>query len=313
LNTSREEKEMKHQAAGCISLRAVKERYAMVGVWMLGLLAVNTYLLSLKGATSTTSTSTPAPPPLHFDLQDEATTSSASIRATETGLPRPNEILIVTLCTKMKNPIETYPLQNHEEYAALHGYSWMPVFRNVWPDRFPAWHKMKLLMSLMNSNNQNYKWFWVLDYDTLIMNFNLTIEDHVLRAGQQLWYKDQYPDFIIGQDCNFMNTGSFFLQNTAWSRGFVEKVWNYNIAQVKLVEFWWEQAIFIHMWEHEPDYLLGHMLLVPSQWFNSYPRPCGGFRAYEEGDFVLHFPGEWKGLFEEAIAKHRASNVRSVS
>jgi len=248
---------------------------------------------------------------LDLDQGYNGTTADCCGQTSEATLPLPGEILIVSLCTKMKGPIEVYPLQNHEEYAALHGYTWMPVFRNLWPNRPPSWHKMKLLMSLLK--NPNYKWVWMLDYDTLIMNFNLTIEEHVLTAGQQLWYDGQYPDFIIGQDFNFMNGGSFFLHNTAWSREFVEKVWNYPNAGVQMVDFWWEQAVFSHMWKHELDYLLGHLLLVPGYWFNSYPVAKGGYRAYEEGDFVLHFPGKMKHLFPEAIEKHRASNTQFIS
>ena len=76
--------------------------------------------------------------------------------------------------------------------------------------------------------NGGHEWIWALDWDTLIMNRTLTIQDHVfgtaaqIRANQGLTMDD--CDLILSQDCNSWNAGNIFLRNSEWSLEFLERI-----------------------------------------------------------------------------------------
>ena len=216
---------------------------------------------------------------------------------------QPHDILLVTVASNLKRLEYTYALQNHEQYAAKHGYHWKHVLCDWSNDRPPAWAKINILRHLMNTTD--YQWFWMLDADALIMNQQLRLEKHILKPAAMLARKAHRsaPDLILSRDCNDLNTGSLFIHKSNWSMEFLEKVWTYDQRGVHNVDVWWEQAVIIDMMKRQKAWMAPHVQLVPQGWLNSFEGDCG--HRYREGDFVIHFPGTDKSGFFRFVQRQK--------
>jgi len=138
-------------------------------------------------------------------------------------------------------------------------------------------------------SNAKIHWIWMLDLDTLIMNFNITLES----------IADKSYDMIISEDCQGLNSGSVLFRNTQWTLEFLESVYQTNDKHfVHDVEDLWEQAAINYLYKrYKETYEKNNRIKVVHQkTFNSFPEEttktprCRPGR-YEENDFLVHFAG----------------------
>lgn len=170
-------------------------------------------------------------------------------------------------------------------------------------------------------------YIWFLEQDSLIMNPQLTIEEHVMKPSrlESLMITDQPivpPDSIIrtfthlkGQDIDFVLTqdkdglapGSFLIRNGEWARFFLEtwfdpiyRSYNFQKAEAhalvsgdKYMEgnfsgvFCWLTCSKEHIVQWHPT-ILSKLALVPQNIINSYSK-AGKGHEYEPGDFAVRF------------------------
>ncbi|KAK9693452.1 alpha-1,6-mannosyltransferase [Basidiobolus ranarum] len=132
---------------------------------------------------------------------------------------RPEDIAIVLAWDqKMEEYWVPRTLKDKQEYARRHGYDLL--LKNTTDDgRAVSWSKIINLRQAMLEHPDKL-WFWWLDMDTLIMEPQFSIEEHVLEHASQHQYIEK--DIVMSWDCFGLNTGSMFMRNSDWSLKFLE-------------------------------------------------------------------------------------------
>lgn len=217
--------------------------------------------------------------------------------------------------------IERISINNKRAYAKRHGYGLtikdLSVAKRYSHEYREGWQKVDILKQTMREFSDT-EWFWWLDMDTLIMEPDLSLEQHIfsrlhnltertlenfnpLNIESDIPYIDYTEELnlLITQDCGGFNLGSFLIKNTDWSR--------------LLLELWWEPVMYEqkHMvWEHREQDVLEALYanegwirsrvgFLPLRSINAFPPgACSEFsndKRYfyndEENDFVVNMAG----------------------
>lgn len=186
---------------------------------------------------------------------------------------------------------------NKKAYANKHNYDFIEVnsktdldlSKTVLDSRFMnpfniaiGWSKIKLLKDIL-INNPQIDWFFWIDADAVIMNFNIKLETLVSNKAF----------FIVGRDCNGINVGTFFIKNCERSIKFLDDIWNNGPEPGN----WWTETEQgqIDLFGQKEEYFDGFWVVANNQ-FNSYlhdcspgPLPC---HKYSGNDFIIHLPGQ---------------------
>ncbi|AQZ12249.1 MNN10 (YDR245W) [Zygosaccharomyces parabailii] len=217
--------------------------------------------------------------------------------------------------------IERLSINNKKAYAKKHGYGLtikdQTVAKRYSHEFREGWQKVDILRQAMREFS-NAEWFWWLDLDTLIMEPQFSLEDHIFNRLNNITdrtlqdfnplnipidipyvdYKEEV-NLLITQDCGGFNLGSFLIKNTEWSH--------------MLLELWWEPALYEqkHMfWEHKEQdalealyanqgWIRSRVGFLPLRSINSFPPgACSEFQGdkrffYDdkENDFVVNMAG----------------------
>lgn len=175
--------------------------------------------------------------------------------------------------------IEHISIANKEAYAKRHGYGLtikdLTTVKRYSHEFREGWQKADILKQTMREF-PGTEWFWWLDLDTLIMEPEKSLEDHIfnridkitdrtLKSFNPLNLDIDQPyvdysedmDLLITQDCGGFNLGSFFIKNSDWSK--------------LLLDIWWDPISYEqkHMvWEHREQDAL-ESLYANEAWIRS--------------------------------------------
>ena len=112
---------------------------------------------------------------------------------------------------------------------------------------------------------------------------------------------------MMTKDCNGLNAGSIIWKNSPWSHNFLKQVYDlHNSTTIDQIDTWWEQAAILHLLDTDAN-VSSHITALPARSMNAWPntstRYCDN-QTYQDGDFVVHFPGEFKNDIADFMAKH---------
>ena len=144
-------------------------------------------------------------------------------------------------------------LENKKRYAQKHNYDVIAIDELGSFSRKPAWAKIPLLFSLLSSGEYDY--VWSLDLDTVILR-DIPLTD-IITPGY---------DIIIAQDSMGLNTGSFVLRRSTWSR--------------LMLVFMWQQRYYrgsLYYWEQTPL----NCLYISTKQGGARTRSCRGKTSYQ--------------------------------
>ena len=166
---------------------------------------------------------------------------------------------------------------NHLAYCDKYNYQ-VYHSKEIPNDKHPVWGRVALLRKVMNENS--HEWFVLTDIDLLFMNFSISLESFLNGF-----------DLITSYDIHGLNCGVLFVRNCEWSKNFVEK-WLTDGSKYYSSFINQEQTSLAYFLYQEPK---EHWQVVSQKYFNSFPYhqydlhyPEGN---YEDGDFIIHFPG----------------------
>ncbi|KAK9333295.1 galactosyl transferase GMA12/MNN10 family-domain-containing protein [Lipomyces starkeyi] len=224
----------------------------------------------------------------------------------------PHVVLVLGLDnTKYKDDYLAKIVENRKEYADAHGYGlyvqYVSDFKNLVHDvTKQGWQKLPLMRSAMQ-DNPGSTYFWYLDQNAIIMNPNLDIESHItdVKRLNSLVLRDVPvvpPDstirtyrhvpadrmkFIIAQDHEGFQTGSFILKNEEYSRYVLDAWFDKLYQEYKFQKD--EKGALEHLAQWHPT-VLSKMAIIPQRIFNAYPNGVGE-SMYQDGDFVASLSG----------------------
>jgi hypothetical protein len=188
--------------------------------------------------------------------------------------------------------------QNKRDYCEKHGYKFIeytqrkdldlsvtiPNSRFMEPRMIPiGWSKIELLKRVL-LENKDIDWLFWIDADALFMNYNKKLESFV----------NDKSFFIVGQDCNGINVGTFFIKNCERSIQFLDDIWNDGPT----IGSWWTETeqgqIDLH--GRSEKYFDGFWV-VSNKLFNAYIHDCSPglmpcSKYVHNEDFIIHLPGQ---------------------
>lgn len=126
------------------------------------------------------------------------------------------------ICMSKTKNIEIYANLTeiiNKHYARKHGYSFR-MFNEVMTDRAPQWCKIKVINTLLSENKYDYL-FWI-DADAF---FNKSEQPLRITSDKDIIICD---DIVNSGKLNTINTGTFFVKCSDWSKTFFKELWNYN-------------------------------------------------------------------------------------
>lgn len=214
------------------------------------------------------------------------------------------DIAVVTMAIgKEYNNTVKSSIENKRRYCKRHGYDFICIKKSLDKNRPIPWSKIRLLLKILKT--KKYKWLFWTDADSLIMNFNIKLEELI----------DNNFDFIVSGDNNTVDpkdldlkkwkdnfflipniiTGEFLLKNSKWSENFLTSCYqktefiNHN---------WWEQGSIIDMLSFDSkNQYWPKTKVIPFRLLNSFIK--GHYAGstfvpfiFKKGDFILHFSGK---------------------
>ncbi len=213
------------------------------------------------------------------------TTSSIKEKSEEKILTNEKSLAIVQVSNNKNSPINIKFINNKINYTNLHNYGYL--IENPQTGRLPTWNKLKATLKAFQND---YKWVWQLDIDTIIMNHN--IEVHVLANYAEI---NNYH-VIFNKDCNGINAGSIFFRNSNFTINFINTLWNMYGKEISTTDEWNEQRAMIYLMDKNKNNkeFLRNILFVPQTSINSYPNEniwCTQGNFLTKGDLIIHFAG----------------------
>ncbi|KAL6159654.1 hypothetical protein ACJBU6_02085 [Exserohilum turcicum] len=118
---------------------------------------------------------------------------------------KPLRVAIMTFVTEQRSYLHL-SLKNKDHYARRHGYDFITDYEQHSATGNPVFWKFDMLERLVKKDT--YDWIWWLDFDTLITNTDINIQDIIYDELQNAENADEV-DYIFTHDCNGLNLGSF--------------------------------------------------------------------------------------------------------
>ena len=185
--------------------------------------------------------------------------------------PKRFKIAVVIVSTLEESDAIQQSISDKMQYAEAWGYSFHKFGRSD-EKRNPHWSKIPAILSVLHL----YDYVWWVDLDSVIMDHTIPLESII----------DPRYDVIFTNDHNGLNSGSFIVRNTDWSRGFFANVWTRTNNR-----FPWpgEQGAILDALGD--TYLRNHCKMIHYHWMNDFHFPSRKNIFRDLDFFLLHFPG----------------------
>lgn len=185
-------------------------------------------------------------------------------------------------------------------YAKRHGYAFV-VFKQRLTKRDAQWDKVAFVDKVLNSGKYHYV-FWI-DSDAY---FNLQLKrlEDVIEIDPAI---DLYicDDLVNSNAKCLVNTGTFLLRNSSWSRNFMRKWWNHPHSKEFSNKLFHEQTVLDKMIKSDPK-LKTHIRIYPAEQFNSII-----YMDLKKIDcnFIVHLMSRPAGLREQKMREYLEEKI----
>lgn len=211
---------------------------------------------------------------------------------------------IVTLFDQNYSNLAKLSIPNFKKYTQKQKYDLIYYNETIDSTLPPQWQKVKAILNHLES----YSWVWWLDVDSLIMNFNIRLENIIDDNFDLIFTKNKF---------SYISNGSAFYKNSTVTKEFLEKVWNRTDTLLK--------DINVKVFDHEQQAMrvllqkdvrfLNKVKFIHERVCNSYhsttnlnvlkyyPEWNNEDNLYQPGDFVIQFAGQEKERRIELMEK----------
>lgn len=202
---------------------------------------------------------------------------------------------------------------NRKAYCDYHGYIYhfINIDKYDLGDSSAVWKKIPAIVEAFNEYPEA-QWLFMLDLDAIIMTpeqdlqslilsqegmeKHLHLGAELLEGGQGNFFPQEPDfdviDFIIAQDHNGVNAGSFFLRRTQFTQLMVD-MW---LDPFYMNAPWErsEQDAILHLLKHH-RVVREHTGIAKQRTINAYTEPAEGasWQKWHEGDLLIHIAGCW--------------------
>ncbi|KAF2806014.1 uncharacterized protein BDZ99DRAFT_394842 [Mytilinidion resinicola] len=200
-------------------------------------------------------------------------------------------IAIITFITSQKSYIHL-SLKNKSRYAQRYGYDLIVDYESH-AERGTTWLKFDMVERLIKE--KQHDWIWWMDFDTLITNTDIKVVD-IIRDSLANVTTPADVDFLLTDDCNGLNDGSFIVRSSPRSIDFLNRVRKLHDVEDKKGNGLNDQESMRDLLKTN-DPFVKHAVTIPQWKINAFPEEIHCFdkseQAWERGTFVVHFAGAW--------------------
>ena len=175
------------------------------------------------------------------------------------------------------------------EYCERYGYEFFELTEMKYSD-ITGFNKIHFTLELFKLHPE-IDWLLFSECDAMITNLTVSIDDKI----------DNNYHFIVPVDRLNLNTGNFLARNSEQGRAYLQMIIDKE-PEYKEVE-WAEQQVVIDTIEQYQDIVK----IVPQKYMNSYEPQIydycdarfdilGNSGAWEQGDWIVHWPGTYKNV-----------------
>eukprot|EP00929_Paragymnodinium_shiwhaense_P019942 TRINITY_DN13437_c0_g1_i1.p1 TRINITY_DN13437_c0_g1~~TRINITY_DN13437_c0_g1_i1.p1 ORF type:complete len:483 (-),score=77.44 TRINITY_DN13437_c0_g1_i1:72-1520(-) len=160
---------------------------------------------------------------------------------------------VVSLCAYPPDHVlPKFATSNHKIYTSRHGYRYEVGREKLDPSRPPAWGKIQIMYQALQEPDVDW-WLW-FDCDTYFMNMTVTLDSLLYKYARSTESSgddssaglDPSIHMLVAEDHAMLNTGSFLLRSSDWSRDMLRRVWGAEDS-VWIDHPWWENAKILWM------------------------------------------------------------------
>lgn len=220
---------------------------------------------------------------------------------TQVRIQKTTDLAMISMSTS-ETSYDYYAISNKDMYARKHGYDMIWDFKQ---SQYPkVWEKLNLIRDAVQaslSSEKSYKWIWMLDYDTLITNPQVKLEEIIERSLSLAESRGQSRDsidIILAKDCEPINAGVMFFRVSPYTLSFIDQ-WSkgYNTFSEGDGRRLNEQEILWKMLANDELQMKKHSIITPQTWFDAYPKELDKCRdqndsaSWTPGMFLIHFAG----------------------
>lgn len=174
-----------------------------------------------------------------------------------------------------------------QEYCKRHGYQFH-VLSEMKFSTITGFNKIHFALEIFQ-NNPDIEWLLFSECDAMITNQDVLIEDRI----------DNDYHFIVPVDRLNLNSGNFLVRNSEQGRAYLQMIIDSESAYHDVA--WAEQQVIIDTIEQYQHIVK----IVPQRYMNSYEPEIydycdarfdilGNSGAWEQGDWIVHWPGTYK-------------------
>ncbi|KAI9807934.1 MAG: hypothetical protein M1825_005240 [Sarcosagium campestre] len=218
---------------------------------------------------------------------DRLSTTTAVKSAGSTSKLDPARIAVASMNTD-ESTFDHLAMSNKFGYARKHGYDMKFDFEGS-----GFWHKFTMVENIIKEDRHD--WIWWIDYDTLITNTTVKLEDIITDALHNVTKADNV-DMILTADCFPLNAGSMIFRAHTRVLDFLKRCWKCGEAPKHPSE----QDCMRDLIEANRHGERDKAVFVPQWRMNAFPDEIPCFddhrRAWQRGMFVVHFAGAWAYL-----------------
>ncbi|KAF4240821.1 hypothetical protein CNMCM8980_004933 [Aspergillus fumigatiaffinis] len=152
-----------------------------------------------------------------------------------------------------------------------------------------------------------YDWIWWIDYDSLITNTDIKLEDLINDSLASVSDPDRI-DLLLTPDCFKLNAGAMLFRSTPRALAFLSRTEACRYDPLPgLGEHPSEQDCMLQLIEENQHGEQEQVLYIPQWKMNAFPEeiPCydQDNKMWEPGMFVVHFAGAWAHMPNRTDAK----------
>ncbi|KAI5367840.1 Putative glycosyltransferase 34, nucleotide-diphospho-sugar transferase [Septoria linicola] len=191
-------------------------------------------------------------------------------------------------------------ISNKNLYAAKQSYDIVWDFERN--DKYGKdWDRLtsmeKIIKAKLRGEN-DYEWIWWTDYDLIITNSSITLENVVDGALARIENKAHRSeiDIIMTPDCFPMNSGSLLVRTTQWSLDWIREMWRQGEIETPESGKRSLQDCLGDMVKEDTNNINRKGTFVKQYEMNAFPPEIKCHedgREWQKGDFVIHMAGAW--------------------
>ncbi len=206
------------------------------------------------------------------------------------AISRNSPLAIVTLSVgEGRSALTKCTLRSLESYTAKHGYGFFSFSESLDTTRHPSWSKIPALLAVMR--DYHYDWVVWIDDDICITDMSKKFEtfiaehekvDIIMSYDALKGYTHKELPVLPEDESIFFNAGFFLVKNSAWSRDFLQMVYQHYRPTMYL----WEQTSMLELYRQNSE-ICDHFALLPVRHLQSFFIGDQAMR-WQPGDFAAH-------------------------